>query len=266
MHPVLFRFPEAWPFIGGLALHTYGLMIALGFLLGMLYVKMESERTGLDPQKTLDLFFWVMVGGILGARVFYIINSVDHFWSDPLVFFKVWEGGLVFQGGVIGALIVAIIFIRKNQMPFFKTTDVFAPPLALGHALGRIGCFFAGCCFGKQCDPDEFPFAVIFPHNHETVAPPGIPLYPTQLMESLGEFLLFFFLLFYRKKKPFDGAVFLIYLIVYSVLRSIMEVLRGDVIRGFVIEPYLSVAQLISLLTIIVASFLWVYLRKNARG
>lgn len=262
MFPIFFRFPEFLPLIGGKAIHGYGVMIALGFLLGMIYVKREAARVGLNHDAIMDLFFWVMVSGLAGSRLLYVFNSVENFWQDPLVILRVWEGGLVFQGGLIGALPVAYWFVRRYKLPFFKTADVFTPPLALGHALGRIGCFLAGCCYGRQCDP-HFPLRMIFPANPDTVAPAGIPLYPTQLAEAVGELLIFGFLFWYRKRKPFDGAVFVIYITVYSVLRSAVEVFRGDTIRGYVIEPYLSIAQFISLLTIIAGSFLWTYLKKH---
>lgn len=263
MYPVLFRFPEFIPLLGGKGLHTYGLMVALGFLFGMIYIKRECRRVALNEDQAMDLFFYVAIAGLVGSRIFYIINSVDNFWSDPLVFFRVWEGGLVFQGGVILSVIVAFYYMKKNRMPFFKYTDVFTPALSLGHAMGRLGCFFAGCCYGKQCDLDN-PLALVFPTIPDGVAPPGIPLYPTQLMESFGEFAIFGLLLLFRGRKPFDGAVFLSYLIAYSLLRSTVELFRGDVIRGFVIEPYLSNGQFISLIAIVVSLFLWVYLRKKS--
>lgn len=263
MHPVLFTLPEFLPLIGGYSLRVYGFLVALGFLSALIYVKNESRRVGLSPDRMMDLFFYIAVFSIVGARVLYVVNSVGNdFFSDPLMVFRFWEGGLVFQGGVLGAIIVGIYYTRKHKMEVFKTADVFMPGLALGHAIGRIGCFFAGCCYGRQCSLDA-PFAVIFPHDPLSVAPPGIPLYPTQLFESFGEFAIFGFLLWYRRHKPFDGAVFLVYLMIYSVLRSVLEMYRGDKIRGFVIEPYLSNGQFISLVTIIVCLFLWVYLKKR---
>jgi len=263
MHPVLFTFPEFLPLIGGYNIRVYGFLVALGFLLALIYVKKESRRVGLNPDRTMDLFFYIAIFSIVGARVFYIINSVGaDFFSDPLMIFRFWEGGLVFQGGIIGAIAVGIYYVRKHKMGVFKTGDVFAPGLALGHAVGRIGCFFAGCCYGKQCDLD-YPLRVVFPHDPLSVAPPGIAVYPTQLFESLGEFAIFGFLLWYRRRKPFDGAMFLMYLMVYSVLRSILEIYRGDQIRGFVVEPYLSNGQFLSVVTIIVCLFLWVYLKRG---
>jgi phosphatidylglycerol:prolipoprotein diacylglycerol transferase len=264
MHPILYQFPDSWPLLGGHALHAYGVMVALGFLAGLFYIKWESRRIGLPEEKILDLFFFMIVTGLLGSRILYFINSGNNFWADPLQFFRLWEGGLVFQGGVIACVFVAIWFCKRHQLGFFKTGDVFMPALALGHGFGRIGCFLAGCCFGRQCDPG-FPLAVHFPYLADGIAPPAIPLYPTQLFESMGEFAVFFILLTYRKRKPFDGAVFLLYIVLYAILRSVLEVFRGDSIRGFVIEPYLSRGQFISLLSLIAAAVMWGILKKRAR-
>lgn len=282
MHPILFRLPEWIPYLGGAGLHIYGLMIALGFLIGMRYVKHEAKRVGLDVERILDLFFWVMVAGLAGSRLMYFLTEPSgQIWSNPLVFFKVWQGGLVFQGGIVGAFPVVLYYVKRHKMPFFKVADVFIPPLSLGHGLGRIGCFFAGCCWGGQC-PTDFPLALVFPYNGDvtTGLPFEVPLYPTQLGEALGEFLIFGFLLYYRKRKSFDGAVLLIYLMIYSSLRTLIEFFRGDAQRGYVLkprvpglaglenwfqDPYISVGQFMSLMMIVVAAFTWVYLKNKKK-
>lgn len=265
MHPILLQLPEAWPLVGGFKIHSYGLMIALGFLVGMMIIKKESRRLNLDVDRMMDIFFYALVAGLIGARILYVVHSVNDFWADPLVIFRVWEGGLVFQGGVIGAALVMIYLCRHYKIKFLAVADVFIVGLTVGHALGRIGCFFAGCCHGVQCDPG-FLFAVTFPAVADSAAPPGIPLYPTQLFEAFGEIVLFFILWGFRKHKKFDGAVFFLYLILYSILRSSLELIRGDVIRGFVVEPYLSNAQFISLLAVIVSVFAWLYLNKKNKA
>lgn len=265
MHPILFRFPEWFPLLAGKALHIYGLMIAIGFLSGLLYIKYAARAAKLPEQDVLDLFFFLMIAGIVGSRILYIINSVQNYWADPLMIFRVWEGGLVFQGGVIACVLVAIWFTRKRQLPFWQVADVFVPALALGHAFGRIGCFFAGCCYGRQCAPD-FLLAVHFPHIVEGIAPAGIPLYPVQLFEAGGEVLIFLTLLVYQKRRRFTGAVFLLYIALYAVLRSVVEVFRGDSIRGFVIEPYLSRGQFVSLLSLIAVIILWQYKTRSLKN
>lgn len=262
MHPILYQFPETWPLIGGLTIHVYGFMIAFGFFLGMQWIKRESKRLDMNVEHMMDVFFYGLIAGLVGARILYVIHSVTDFWSDPLVIFRVWEGGLVFQGGVIGTILILIFMCRRYKLRFFKVADVFIPGLAIGHAMGRIGCFFAGCCHGRQC-PTDFPLAVIFPEIADGAAPANIPLYPTQLFESFGEICIFIMLVLYRRKKPFDGALFFLYLILYSILRSVLELYRGDVIRGFVIEPYLSNAQFISLIAVIVSIFAWIALSRN---
>ncbi|MBU0505789.1 MAG: prolipoprotein diacylglyceryl transferase [bacterium] len=264
MHPKLFTFPEMIPLIGGRGIHIYGLMIAFAFLFAIWWARREARREGLNENRMLDLVFYMMISGLVGSRILYVIHSVPNYWDDPLMIFRVWEGGLVFQGGVIGAVIVAVWLFRKFHMPFFKIADCFAPALSIGHGLGRLGCFFAGCCFGKQC-PIDFPLAVTFPKIIDGIAPAGIPLYPTQLTEFAAEMLIFAILVFMRRRKPFDGSVFLTYLILYSILRSLIELWRGDLVRGFVIEPYLSNGQFISIVTIIIAVFLWIFLAKRAK-
>lgn len=256
MHPILYRFPEAWPLIGGLTIHFYGFMIALGFYLGMLWIKREAKRIGLDVDKVLDVFFYGLVAGLVGARVFYVLYAVPNFWSDPVVFFRVWEGGLVFQGGVIGTILIMIYQCRKHQLSFFQLADIFVPGLAIGHAMGRVGCFLAGCCHGGQC-PVDFPLAVVFPEIADGAAPPGIPLYPTQLFEAGGEVLIFILLVTLRHKKTFDGWVFALYLFLYSILRFGLEYFRGDREYDIIPEPYLSNAQFISILAVIGVVFIW---------
>ncbi|EKD51454.1 MAG: hypothetical protein ACD_62C00248G0001 [uncultured bacterium] len=264
MHPILFTFPKFLPLLGGHSIHVYGLMIALAFLLGLVWVKYESRRMGLDEAKMIDFVFYLMIAGLVGSRLFYIFDSVPDFWSDPLVLFRVWQGGLVFQGGVIGSVVVAIWLTKKYKLRFFQTADVFAPALSLGHGLGRVGCFFAGCCFGKQC-PVDFPLGITFPPIPNGIAPHDVPLYPTQLTEVVCELIIFTILFIFRKKKKFDGSVFLLYVMLYSVLRYFIEFFRGDISRGFVIEPYLSNGQFVGLISIGLAIFFWIYLAKRAK-
>lgn len=257
MLPTLFTFPDSLPWIGGKGIHTYGLMIAVAFLFGLYWIKRESKRVGIDPEKTTDLYFYTIVAGLIGSRILHIIYYVPNFWTDPMVFFRVWEGGLVFQGGVILATLVVFILTKKYQLKFLTVADIYTPALAIGHGIGRLGCFFAGCCFGIHAP--HFPLALTFPEGSS--APAGIPLYPTQLMEFGGEVLIFSFLLKFRKNKPFDGAVFFLYLILYSILRIFVEIIRGD--REFIIEPYFSKAQLIGVVMIVISLVAWKILLKK---
>lgn len=265
MHPILFTLPENIPLIGGKSLHLYGVMIALGFFLGMIYIQKETQRVGQNSQKMMDLFFGLIIAGLLGSRVLFIINEQwSAFLTDPLLFFRVWEGGLVFQGGVIFGVLYTVWFCYKHQFKFFSVADTFAPALVLGHAIGRVGCLFAGCCHGKQCDVN-FPLAVVFPPHEHSAAPTGIPLYPTQIFESVGDVIIFLVLLSLRRHKKFDGAIFALYLILYSLLRFSLEFLRGDVVRGFFMNTSLSYAQMISIVACFAGIGLWVVLSKQSQ-
>ncbi len=244
MHPVLFELTA----FGGITINSYGVMVAIGFLLGIAWVSYESKRLGENPSRNLDLMFYILVAALVGSRVFHVlISEREAFLANPLMIFRVWRGGLVFYGGFIASLLVSAWFIRRHKMGFLKTSDIFVPGIALGHAVGRIGCFLAGCCYGRACDADKW-FAVVFPKNANSFAPAGVPLYPTQLMESAGELSIFIILFVLRYFKKFDGQIFSAYLMLYAVLRYALEFFRGDAARGFVVDSWLSTSQFISLL------------------
>ncbi|MBX7147621.1 prolipoprotein diacylglyceryl transferase [bacterium] len=265
MHPVLFYIPDFLPFIGGRPIHTYGALVATAFLVGLWWSKTEAKRVGLSPERVLDLFFYIVLSAIIGSRLLYVVASVPQWWKDPMVFVRFWEGGLVFYGGLIGAVATSVYYTRKHDLPFFKVADVFAPGIAIGHAIGRLGCFAAGCCFGKPASPDAW-YAVIFPLTDFAIAPHDHPVYPTQLFESFGELCIFLFLMWFRRKKTFDGEVFLMYLIIYPILRSVLEIYRGDTIRGFVVEGVLSTSQFISIIWFVMALILWFSILKRKKG
>ncbi|MFO1518146.1 MAG: prolipoprotein diacylglyceryl transferase [bacterium] len=252
MYPVLFTLP----IFDGVKLHTYGFMVALGFLMGIFWVGYEARRLGQPADKLMDLCFYIVISAIVGSRVFYMVAEVPEFWKQPLDFFKIWEGGLVFYGGLIGAVATSAWYMRRHHLNFWKVADIFIPGVALGHVFGRIGCFAAGCCYGRPA-PEHFPFSVTFPTNPESLAPAGVPLYPTQLMEAGGELLIFLILVFLRKKKKFDGQVLLLYLILYPILRISLEFFRGDLARGFIFGHTFSVAQFLSLSFVLAAIIIW---------
>lgn len=264
MHPLLFTIPDWVPLLGGKALHTYGALVALGFFVGMQWIRSESKRVGLNPERALDLFFYVVLAAIVGSRVLYVFASVPEWWRDPLVFIRFWEGGLVFYGGLIGAVLTSIWYTRKHKIPFFKVADVFTPGIAIGHAIGRLGCIAAGCCFGREA-PLKFPFTFVFPDGPYALAPIGIPLYPVQLFEAMAEALIFLLLFWFRKKKKFDGEVFLLYIIIYPVVRAILETFRGDTIRGFIIDGVLSTSQFISIIWVVIATIVWLKILRGKK-
>jgi len=253
MHPVLFKIP----LFSGLTIFTYGALVALGFLFAIIYLSLEAKRVGEDPGKALDLIFWIIVAALIGSRIYFILTDrPGDILEDPLTIFKIWQGGLVFQGGVIAALLVGVFWVKRHKLPIWKYMDIFAPAIALGHFVGRIGCFMAGCCHGRPAPTDSW-FSVVFPQNPASFAPSGIPLYPTQLMESCGELIIFLFLVWFRKRKSFNGQLMSIYLIAYAVLRFIVEFYRGSDTRSPVFG-WLSVAQLVSFVMTGFAVFIWI--------
>jgi phosphatidylglycerol:prolipoprotein diacylglycerol transferase len=252
MHPILFK-------IGFLTIHTYGVLVAAGFLLGLGLAVKQAKKEGIPSNKIVDLGFYVLLSALIGSRLLFILINASHYIENPLEIFKIWEGGLVFYGGVLLTVPTFLWYVRKHSLGVWSTADLFAPSLAVAHAIGRIGCFFAGCCYGKPAE--GFPWAVTFT-DPESLAIIGIPLHPTQLYESLGEFINFFILIILRRYKSFNGQLFMTYILLYSVLRFIVEFYRGDIGRGFIISQ-LSLSQGISILMFLVAVAGLIVLRKR---
>ncbi|MEW6001727.1 MAG: prolipoprotein diacylglyceryl transferase [Nitrospirota bacterium] len=253
MHPVVFKF-------GPLTIHTYGVFLAAGFILGLGLALRQARKEGIPSNKIIDLGFYTLFSALLGSRLLFVAINAGHYLKNPLDMLKVWEGGLVFYGGVLLAVPVAIWYIRKNSLGIWSMADIFAPSLAIGHAIGRIGCFFAGCCYGKPAE--WLPWAVTFT-DPQCLAPINVRLHPTQLYESAGEFLNFFVLIVLRKYKSFNGQLFMTYLLLYSVLRFLVEFFRGDVDRGLLIYN-ISLSQGISFILFLIALTGLAILRKRS--
>jgi phosphatidylglycerol:prolipoprotein diacylglycerol transferase len=196
-------------------------------------------REGIPAEKIIDVGPWLIVGAILGARTLYVITFWrEEFAGKPLwEIFAVWRGGLVFYGGLIGASLGYTVYARLGNLPFWRGADVLAPSVALGYVFGRIGCLMNGCCYGRSCD---LPWAIRFPpesfaFKHERdqgLLAPGatesLPIHPTQIYESLLNFGLYLGLAWLYRRKKFDGQVFATYLVGYALLRSLVEMFRGD--------------------------------------
>src|SRR5256714_693339 len=219
--------------------HTYGILIAIAFLSAMQLAGRAARRAGLDRERVMDLCFWILLAAIAGSRILFILVNWDEYARDPLSVFYIWKGGLVFYGGFIGAVLVSVWYMRKHQMPFFPYADAIIPSVAIGHAIGRLGCFSAGCCWGAACDP-HLPWAARFPpeslayqsqlSNHviQFGAARTLPIHPTQLYEALGELGIFVALTLWRTRKRFHGELLALYLILYAPLRALIETMRGD--------------------------------------
>ena len=199
-------------------------MTALAFLLGLWTATRRGVREHLSREDIGDVTLWLMVGSIIGARIVYVTTYwKEEFAGGPWTeIFMIQHGGLVFYGGLIGAIVAGVIATHWKKMPLWKTADTLAPSIALGSAIGRIGCLLNGCCYGRACD---LPWAIRFPADHATG---GTPVHPTEIYDALLNLLLYGFLDWLFRRKKFDGQVFATYLLCYAVTRSIAEMFRGD--------------------------------------
>lgn len=266
MYPILLQFPEAWPVIGGMTIYTYGALVALAFLVAILWTLHEAKLAGYDRNKIADLTFYLIIAAIVGSRLLYVAIEYPRFVERPLDILKIWEGGLVFYGGLLACIAVSWWYTYRQGWTLRGTADLFMPGVALGHSIGRVGCLMAGCCYGRPVSGHPW-WALVFPHGDATLAPAGIGLYPTQLMESATELVLFGILVLIRRRKKFEGQVFLTYLILYAIVRSILEIFRGDAVRGYVVPGVLSTSQFISAIVAVAAilCYLWLRQQKEAK-
>lgn len=252
MHPILFK-------IGNITLHSYGLFVALGFLTALWISRREALRVGENPNHIMDLGFYMVVAAVIGSRIFFLAVNPDVITESPWAIFKIWEGGLVFYGGFIAAFLTAIVYVRRIQVPFFRIADIFSPGLAIGHALGRIGCFFAGCCYGKVCD---LPWSVVFT-DPLSMAPTDVHRHPAQLYAVAGNLLIFGTLWFLRKRTRYTGQLFWLYALFYGLVRAFLELFREDP-RGFLFGD-VSVSQGIGLVLAATAAVMLFRWRKRNR-
>ena len=239
-------------------LPTYGVLVTAGLVAGLLVAAHLAAREGLEKQKIYDLGIWLAVAGILGSKAFLIFQERAYYWSHPERIFS-WDtlqSGGIFYGGLVTALGVALWYVRRVQLPFLKTADAFAPAIALGLAIGRLGCFSAGCCWGE---PASVPWAVTFtnPYSHEVVGVPlGIPLHPTQLYEAGASLAIFVFLYLRYPKKRFHGQMLGWYLLLYPAARFLIEFFRSHSEPAWFWGAALTDAQALSLLLVTVAVWL----------
>jgi phosphatidylglycerol:prolipoprotein diacylglycerol transferase len=298
--PELFKIPFV-----NVPIHTYGVMIVIGFLLAIYIAYRQCVRLGKYENDVLDYGFWALVGGMLGARiVFIMVEWRSFFIENPFVelgtsgikipaVLAVWQGGLVYWGSFIGGFFAFLIFAKKRNLPMFHLADILVLGVPLAQMFGRLGCVAAGCCWGGShfhydssgkvvsdwfCDlqfpPGSSAFASLYENaspeirNYMMQAGKTVPLFPSQLAEAAGTALLFFVLYFIARNKRFHGQVVLSYAILYSILRSTLEIFRGDAGRGFVIEGVLSTSQFISLLVVTTSllTMWWMHRRGQSKA
>lgn len=245
--------------IGPLTVHTYGVLIAVGFLVALGLAVKQARIAGISQDVMLDFGIYTLLAGIIGSRIFFIMTNWSHYRLHPADMVKIWEGGLVFYGGVLFALLTALWYARRRGLPLWQTADIWAPSIAIGHAIGRLGCFCAGCCYGRPAG--GLPWAVTFT-DADSLAIKGVPLHPSQLYESAAEFLNFLILIILRRRRSFQGQLFWVYMLNYSVIRSVVETFRGDAVRGFLF-PGFSISQGISVLMFVSAILMIMKLRNK---
>lgn len=246
MHPVLFE-------IGGITVYSYGFMIALGVIGAVTYMFYQGRRdVGLTFDQANTLFLLIFIAAFVGGKVFLLFENPSLYLSQPG---KLLTGrGFVFYGSFLFAVPTMLWFFRKHKLNTYKMLDVMAVVTCIVHMFGRIGCFMAGCCYGK---PTISSLAVTFT-DEACQAPLNTPLVPTQLLEAGYIFLVMIFLLVIKSRfQKFYGQLFLLYLILYAIGRSVLEIFRGDVARGFIIDGYLSHSQFIALIIIGVTGYFY---------
>jgi len=242
MSPVLFK-------LGNFTIYTYGVFLAIGVICSIYLLLQESKRQGCDQNIVFDLAFVVLVSGIIGARLLYIILNIGFYFEDPKEIIMLHHGGLAIFGGFISGFICAAIYLRIKKISFLKIADLFSPFIALGHSIGRIGCFFNGCCYGK---PSKF--GIYFPSQKAV-------LIPAQIIESFLLLLLFIYLRTIQSRKHKIGRVLVSYLVLYSLIRFCVEFIRGD---SEVIYFGLTIFQLFSIAFFIFGLIIYSYGRKKS--
>jgi len=244
--------------IGPFTLHSYGLLVAIGFIAGITITTRLGKSEGISPEKIMDMGFIIVLSAILGSRLLYVIINGRYFIHNPLEILKIWEGGLVFSGGLLGVILTMIFYTRKHKLSLLKTGDLWAPATAIGQAIGRLGCFMAGCCHGK---PTDLAFGLTFTNPH-SLAPLNIPLHPTQLYSSITGFIIFGILILLYKKRTFNGQVFLWFLILHSTARLFIERFRGDE-RGIFLNSNMTTTQLVAMLILITSVISLMILKRK---
>jgi phosphatidylglycerol:prolipoprotein diacylglycerol transferase len=256
LHPYLFS-------IGSFHFPTYGTLLVLAICAAVYTIMRLGRREGFDPGVLLDFTTWLLLVALVGAKILMIISDWSSYSGNLGSIFSLstFMAGGVFYGGFIAAAFFAVWYVRVHKLPFWKIADVYAPAIALGQSVGRLGCFAGGCDYGRATTSS---LGVIFtdPRAHELAGVPlGVRIFPTQIFESLATLVIFGILLWRYRRKTRDGQVFLLYMTLYAVARFFLEFLRGDPDRGFVFNHLLSTSQFIAILALLAVMGLTVYRR-----
>jgi len=283
--------------------HSYGFLIAIGLVVGVAISLRRGRSVGIETGATLDLTFYAIVVGLVGARLLYVLmhageyarlcggvalpRSLGQTVYDCTASLRFWQGGLVFLGGAVLSAVVMLLYARRRGLKLGDVADVLSPSVSIAHVFGRIGCFMVGCCYGKlwakgvHFPPDSVAYSEFLEHRAILVGAPSSPgVHPTQLYESAGELLIFIGLVWLWPRRKFPGAVALGYAFAYGILRFFVEIFRGDDVRGFLFEArlpslarmlglppsdpiFLSTAQATSVALIVSAAIVYAILRRR---
>ena len=258
MHPIIIEF-------GTFKVFSYGLMIMLGVVAAFIYLYTQRRRFLPDLDKISELILLCFISVFVGGKFFYFLEKPSYFIQNPSDFFSNLGQGFVFYGSFLFTVPALYWWFRKNNLNIFYSSDFIAIGGSLVHGFGKIGCFMAGCCHGKQCDTSS-AFGLIFNAPHTAADPKGVPLYPVQLWDAILILSISVFMIWYMNRKKFQGELFLIYTLVYAIGRFITENYRGDEARGFVFGGWLSHSQFIAVILIVISAALYIRgLLRSAR-
>lgn len=267
MHPVFFEIPtpeflhKVLP--ATITIYSYGSFIALGAIFGTIYTAYQAKKQFQVKLETVQmLIVLIIIASVVGGKLFVIFEDPIRYLRDPSLLIHKFSTGFVFYGSLIFAVPTMLIFFKVHKLPTLPMLDIVAGTTCIVHGFGRIGCFMAGCCYGTEY---EGIFAVSFTDPSCVAEPLNTPLHPTQLYSSISIFLILGTILFVGRRKQFDGQLFMLYLMLYAIARSVLEVFRGDLERGFLIDNVLSNSQFISLLVFLVGLYFYIKLSKQSR-
>jgi phosphatidylglycerol:prolipoprotein diacylglycerol transferase len=258
MHPILVD-------LGWLELPAYGAMLAIAVLAALWTLRRRADRAGMDGARLTDLALWLLIWALVGAKGLLLLVELPRYLRDPAELITLVRAGGVFLGGFVAAACAAVILLRRYRLSFLPTADVIIPSLALGHAIGRVGCLLAGCCWGAACD---LPWAITYTHPeaaHRLGTPLGIPVHPFPIYSFLFNMALFVLLERLYRRRPRNGSVLATYLILYGIGRFALELTRGDAARGFVLDGLLSTSQLISAILIAIGIGIHAWIRRRGQ-
>jgi phosphatidylglycerol:prolipoprotein diacylglycerol transferase len=252
MHPVLFQF-------GPITIYTYGVLVATGVLLGLWYARRQAPRAGLGRDRIWSLGIYMVLAALVAAKVWLVLGDWEYYFANPGAIFSTatLQSGGTFYGGLLGGALAMVLYAYVYDLPLLSISDTFAAALPLGHAIGRLGCFAAGCCYGK---PTTLPWGVRFTSEvaeRLSGTPLGAPLHPTQLYEAAAEFLNFLLLAWLGARQRFTGQMFGTYFILYGIERGAIEFFRGDPGRTLMFHGEVSLMQVVSVGLVFTGAFLW---------